>query len=202
MANPDEAMLPTAALKDALASGDGDAVCAALHDILLFKSVTPLTPADLDAIAGALEPGERAARTALQILHAAAVRQGTLPGNTLAAAGRIRAILERSREDPDGRPAIRDAVHLLAAMGDPLAIEQLVYDAPHFDGERVKIEDYLHPVMVGALRRHDAELAALQADLGESRAAEDLEAIREYARDPAAYEERVRLAQDEEVEIF
>jgi len=198
MANPDAAIHLTAAL----ASGDGDAVCASLHDMLIFKSVHPLAPVDLDMVIRVLDLGGRPALTALQVLYVSAVRQGTLPGDRGAAAGRLRAVLEHAREDPDDRTAIRHAVCLLAAMDDPLAIEQLAYDAPTFDGERVKKEDYLHPVMAEIIRRHDAELAALQDALRETRAAEDLGAIREYARDPAAYEERLRLAQDGEVEVL
>jgi hypothetical protein len=198
MANPDTMTV----LRDALASGDSDAICAALQDMIIFKAVNPLAPSDLDEVVEVLDLGGRAAGTALQVLHAAAVRQGTLPADTEAAAGRLRAVVERSRDDPDGRMAIRDAIHLLARMDDPMPIEQLAYDVRHFDGVRVKKEDYCHPAMAGMLRRHDAELAALQAALGESRAAREIGAIREYALDPAAYEGRVRLMQEDEVEVL
>ena len=76
MANPDTMTV----LRDALASGDSDAICAALQDMIIFKAVNPLAPSDLDEVAEVLDLGGRAAGTALQVLHAAAVRQGTLPG--------------------------------------------------------------------------------------------------------------------------
>ena len=198
MDTPDAATV----LADALASGDGDAVFAALHDMLLFKSVKPLAPADLDAVAGVIGRGGRAAETALQVLYVAAVREGTLPAEREAAAGRVRAFLEGACDDPEGRAAVRHAIVLLACMDDPAVIRQLAYDAPHFDGERVRKEDYLHPAMAKMLRRHDADLAALQASLGETRSAADLGEVREYGRDPAAYEERVRRAQEDEVEVL
>ncbi|NVO66215.1 hypothetical protein [Methanofollis tationis] len=185
-----------------LASGDDEAVLTALHDMLLFKSVNPPAPADLDAVAGVMDRGGRAAETALQVLYVAAVREGTLPAEREAAVGRVRAFLEGVRDDPEGRAAVRHAVGLLACMGDPLAIEQLAYDAPCFDGERVKKEDYIQPAMAAMLRRHDADLAALQASMGETRAAADIGEIREYGREPAAYEERMRLMQEDEVEVL
>lgn len=188
-------------LEEALAAGDRNAVHAVLHDLLLYKAVDPLAPADLDTVAGVLDLGDRAAKTALQILYASAVRQGTLPAEREAAAVRLRVFLEDSRKDADGRTAVRHALHLLACMEDRAVVEHLAYDAPRFDGETVKKEDYLTPAMAAVLRRHDADLAALEAALT-GQAAEDVRAIREYAQDPAAYEERVCRIQDDEVEIL
>jgi hypothetical protein len=186
-------------LEDALASRDRDAVHAALHDLLLYKAVDPLAPVDLDVVAGVLDLGGRAAKMALQVMYASAVRQGTLPAEREAAAVRVRAALGRSGDD---RTAVRHALHLLAVMGDAGAVvEQLKHDAPCFAGGRVRKEDYLSPAVAAALTRNNADLAALEASLG-GRAAEDVRTIREYARDPAAYEEKVRLTQDDEVEVL
>lgn len=189
-------------LNAALLSRDEEAVLTALHDLLLYRGVYPPAPVDLNAIAGVMDRGGRAAETALQVLYVAAVREGTLPAEREAAAGRVRAFLEGACDDPEGRAAVRHAVGILAVMGDPAVIRQLAYDAPRFDGERVRKEDYLHPAMAKMIRRYDADLAALQASLGETRAAADLGEVREYGRDPAAYEERVRRAQEDEVEVL
>lgn len=186
----------------ALSTGDEEAILTALHDLLLYRGVRPPGSGDLDAVAGVMDRGGRAAETALQVLYVAAVREGTLPAGREAAAGRVRALLEGARRDPEGRTVVRHAVGLLAVMGDPAAIRQLEYDAPHFDGELVRKEDYLQPAIGEMIREHDADLAALQASLGRTRAAADLGAIREYGRDPAAYEERVRQAQGDEVEVL
>ncbi len=186
-------------LEDALAAGDRDAVHAALHDLLLYKAVDPLAPAALDVIVGVLDLGGRAAAMALQVMYASAVRQGTLPAEREEAALRIRAALGRSGDD---RTAVRHALHLLAVLGDaPAVVEQLAHDARRFDGETVRKEDYLSPAVAAALGRHDADLAVLEASLA-GRAAEDVRAIREYAQDPDAYEERVRQMQDDEVEVL
>ena len=186
-------------LEDALAAGNRDAVHAALHDLLLYKAVDPLSPADLDVVAGVLGLGGRAATMALQVMYASVVRQGTLPAEKEEAAVRIRAALGHSGDD---RTAVRHALHLLAVLGDARAVVgQLKYDAPRFAGGRVRKEDYFSPAVASALTRHDAELAALEASL-RGRAAEDVRAIREYAQDPGAYEERVRQVQDDEVEVL
>jgi len=186
-------------LEDALAAGDSDAVHAALHDLLLYKAVDPLAPADLDVVAGVLDLGGRAATMALQVMYASAVRQGTLPAERDAAAVRVRAALKCSGDD---RTAVRHALHLLAVLGDAKAVvEHLADDAPLFDGETVRKEDYLSPAVAAVLTRHETGLAALEAALT-GRAADGVRAIREYARDPAAYEERVHLMQDDEVEVL
>ncbi|TAJ43954.1 hypothetical protein [Methanofollis fontis] len=176
-------------LEAALESGNEDAVCAALQDMLIFRSAHPLSPADLDAVAGVLEGGGRAGRLALQVLYVAAVRQGMLPADTERAAEGIRRILGECGDD---RTVVTHAVRLLGAMDHPLAIERL-----RSGRERVKTEDYCHPMMVDYLRRHDADLAALQGAPGKN-----LREIRAYARDPAAHEERVQMEQEDEVEIL
>ncbi|WP_067051445.1 hypothetical protein [Methanofollis ethanolicus] len=186
-------------LEVALKAGDRDAVHAALHDLILYRAVDPLAPADLDVVAGVLDLGGRAATMALQVMYASAVRQGTLPAEREEAAGRVRAALGRSGDD---RTAVRHALHLLAVLGGARAVvEQLAHDARRFDGERVRKEDYFSQAVASALGRHDSDLAALEATLS-GQAAEDVRAIREYAQDPAAYEERVRLMQDDEVEVL
>ncbi len=188
-------IVPTADLEDTLAAGDEDAIHAALHDLLLYKSVHPLAPADLDTVAGVLDRGGRAARTALQIVYASAMRQGTLPADRSGAALRFRAVL---RDHPEhDRTAARHALHLLGLLGD----DQGVMEHLAAEGDAVRKEDYLSPVMAAVLTRSDADLAAVQAALS-GRAAEEIRAIREYARDPDAYEERVRMTQEDEVEIL
>ncbi|QYZ78098.1 hypothetical protein E2N92_00955 [Methanofollis formosanus] len=194
MQDDDRTILLTADLEKALAAGDDEAVHAALHDLLLYKAVHPLTPADLDIVAAVLDLGGRGARTALKIVYTSAMRQGTLPGDRDAAAVRLRAVLERAGDD---RTAVRHALHLLAVLGDGRAVvEHLAAE-----GDAVRKEDYLSPVMAAVLTRSDADLAAVQAALS-GRAAEEIRAIREYARDPDAYEERVRMTQEDEVEIL
>lgn len=194
MKDTEKRSILTADLEDALMRGDEEMVQAALHDLLLYKSVRPLAPADLDRVVTVLDRGGRAARTALQILHASAARHGTLPADRETAATRLRAVLDHSREE---RTAVRLALPLLAALGD----DQAVIECLTADGEQVHKEDYLSSALVPALTRHDAELAALQAALG-GRAADEVRVIREYARDPAAYEAQVRQIQDDEVEVL
>ncbi|QSZ66340.1 hypothetical protein RJ40_01910 [Methanofollis aquaemaris] len=194
MQDDNRTIFRTADLEEALASGDEDAVHAALHDLLLYKAVHPLAPADLDAVAAVLDLRGKAAQTGLQILYASAMRQGTLPADRGAAATRLRVVLECSGDD---RTAVRLALHLLAVLGD----DQAVIEHLAADGDSVRKEDYLSPVMAAALTRHDADLAALQAALT-GRAADEIRAVREYARDPDAYEERVRLMQEDEVEML
>lgn len=194
MEHADHTLYLTDGLEKALKSGDEEAVQAALHDLLLYKSVRPLAPTDLDIVVKVLDRGGRAAQKALQIIHASAARHGTLPSDREAALVRLRAALEHAGDD---RTAARHALHLLGLLGD----DQGVMEHLAAEGDAVRKEDYLSPVMAAVLTRSDADLAAVQAALS-GRAAEEIRAIREYARDPDAYEERVRMTQEDEVEIL
>ncbi|MDD3622529.1 MAG: hypothetical protein PHQ81_09005 [Methanofollis sp.] len=194
MEHADHTLYLTDGLEKALKSGDEEAVQAALHDLLLYKSVRPLAPTDLDIVVKVLDRGGRAAQKALQIIHASAARHGTLPSDREAALVRLRAALEHAGDD---RTAVKHALHLLAVLGD----DSVVIERLTADGDAVRKEDYLSPVLAAALTRYDADLARLQAALSK-RAAEEIAAIREYARDPETYEERVRLMQEDEVEIL
>jgi len=189
----------------ALASGDSDAIHAALYECLLFKSTYRFTPEQLDSIVPALDREYRTAYMALQVLQAADARQGVLPNDTKALARRLRQALERFRDDPGSRPLVRHALRFLASLGDRAVIDQLAFDAPRFDGIRARREDYLQPGMAGILTQYDTELSRLQASLVKKRdflASKEIRAIREYAKDPRVLEEMVKEVQDQEVEIF
>ncbi|MBP2145272.1 hypothetical protein J2129_000726 [Methanofollis sp. W23] len=194
MEHADYAPSLTAGLEEALARGDTETIQAALHDLLLYKAVHPLAPADLDIVVTVLDRGGRAARTALQIVHASVTRQGTLPADREAALVRLRGVLEDAGED---RTAVRHALHLLAILGDGRAVIEHLVAA----GNAVQKDVYLSPVLAAALIRYDADLADLQMGLSR-RAADEVGVIREYARDPRAYEARARRMQDDEVEVL
>jgi hypothetical protein len=201
----DKEALPIDDLEDALASGDCDAIHTALHECLLFKSTYRLTPDQLDCIVPALDLEYRGAYLALQILQAAAARQGALPNDTGALTQKLKEILKRFRDDPGSRPIIRHALHLLASLGDRAVIDQLALDAPRFDGVQARKEDYLYPVMADILLKYDTDLSTLHASLLKQRdfkAAKAIRAIREYAKDPLAHDEMMREVQDQEVEVY
>ncbi|RXE55666.1 hypothetical protein ABH15_05335 [Methanoculleus taiwanensis] len=192
-------------LKEAVKSGNRDAIYAALHEVLLYKSVCRATPGLLDTVAVALDQDYKVAYMALQILHDAAIRQRVLPTDGEAFARQLKSVVLRFRDTPESRPIVRHALHVLASMGDDGVIEQLVYDAPRFDGGIVRKEEYCYPVMVALVVQNDEDLALLQealANRGDLRAAEAIREIREYARDPEGYRENVREAQHRDVDIF
>lgn len=186
-------------------SGNGDDSAAALHEVLLYKSVYRLTPAQLDMIVPALDQEYRVAYLALQCLYSAAVRRGDLPADTAVLTQKLRHLLERFRGDETNRPAIRHAVHLLARLGDEAVIGQLVYDAPRFDGNVLRKEEYMYPVMVPVIERGRTELHEQERSFlsrGNPGAARDIRAVVTYALDPQEYERKMKKLQEEEVEIF
>ncbi len=192
-------------LKDAVTSGNRDAIYTALHEVLLYKSVCRAMPTLLDSVGMALDQEYKVAYMALQILYDAAVKQHVLPTDPGAFARQLEGVLLRFRDTPESRPIVRHALHVLAYMGDGAVIGQLAHDAPHFGGDTVRKEEYLYPVMAGVLGRHEGELALLQESLrgrGDLRAAEAIRTIREYARDPEGYTARMREEQDQDVDVF
>lgn len=183
----------------------GDDSAAALHEVLLHKSVYRLTPAQLDMIVPTLDQEFRVAYLALQCLHSAAVRKGDLPVDTAVLTQKLRHLLERFRDDETNRPAIRHAVHLLACLGDEAVIGQLAFDAYRFDGDGLRRGEYMYPVMVNVICSHRAELNELERTFqsrGDPGAARDIREIVKYALDPQEYERKMKKIQDEEVEIF
>lgn len=190
---------------EGISCGSRDDCAAALHEALLYKSLYRLTPAQLDMIVPALDHEYSVAYTALQCLYSAAVRRGDLPADTAVLTQKLQHLLERFRDDDTCRPAIRHAVHLLAYMGDEAVIGQLEHDAPRFDSDRLKREEYMYPVMVNVIDAYRSELHALASALmagGKKRAARDIRAICEYALDPQEYKRKMQKIQEEEVEIF
>lgn len=190
---------------EGIACGSRDESAAALHEALLYKSVYRLTPAQLDMIVPALDQEFRVAYLALQCLYSAAVRRNDLPADTAVLTQKLRDLLERFRDDDTCHPAIRHAVHLLACLGDEAVIGQLEHDAPRFDGDGLRREEYMYPVMVNVIDSHHTELNELERTFqsrGNPGAARDIRAIVKYALDPEEYERYKKKLQEEEVEIF
>ncbi len=189
-----------------LASKTRDEVFAILYDLLLFKSSYRLSRDQLDNIVQVINHTEyRIAYMALQVLYTAVIKSDDLPTNITAFRERLLEVLERYRGDPECRPAVRHAIHLFGYLEDEAVLRQLEYDAQQFDDERVRKEEYMYPVMINVIEKFgpdidELEIAFLKA--GNGRAAGGLNAIREYARDPEAHEERMKQLQEEEVEIL
>jgi hypothetical protein len=193
-------------LTNNIGSKTRDELFATLYDLLLYKSSYRLSPDQLDNIVPAMNHNDyRIVFMALQILYTAAVKRGDLPANTIAFRDRLLEVLERYRGVPEHRPAVRNAIHLLGYLEDEAVTRQLEYDAPQFDDDKVRKEEYMYPVMVNVIEKFGPEIDELEIvflKAGNGRAAGALNAIREYARDPEAHEERMKQLQDEEVEVL
>lgn len=190
---------------DGIPSGSREDIMAALHEALLYKKRYRLGPDQLDIIVQVLNRDGKAAYLALRILSGAAAGKGDFPSDIAAFRANLRAVVERFRDDPANRPAVMQAVYLLAGMEDPAVVGQLEHDAARFDGEGVRREEYMCPAMVTFINTYAAELDRMEryfSGCGHETAARDIRTIREYGRHPGDFQGTENARQEREVEVF
>jgi len=173
-------------IKDLHSENPGE-IKTALLEISLYENKLFLDSKQLDSIVSVLGSDQTNTDYALQIIEEAVIKKNVLPSKSKHLTDKLKKVLKVFGGNKENRTIIRRAVHLLGKLGDDAVIDQLKNDAPLFDADKVRIEEYCFPVLIPVIEQNRTRLYEMEKAFmkeGNEQAARSIFRIRQYALSP------------------